>query len=129
MAQYQKLGRQMITPLNMNGWAFEVARQNYAKYSGLDFGQDLLYYMQHGYVWSWPDFFMMAKPIERDGKRGWFVQMLVGNLGQLLAVIPCPLDFVAFCRNNDENMRVIDFEKCCRMAARVHGFYRKEVKQ
>jgi hypothetical protein len=110
----------------MNGWAFQAAVENYSKYSNLNFGEDLLHYMREGYVWSWPDFFLMAKPIAHEGKRGWYVQMLVGTLGQLLDVIPCPLEFVAFCRNNDDNMRVIDFNKCVRMAARVHGFYKRK---
>ena len=122
MSQYQKLGKQMITPLNMNGWAFERARADYAKYSGLDFGQDLLHYLREGYVVSRPNFFVMAKPIERDGKRGWFVQMLVGSLGELLTVIPCRLDFVAFCRSNDDNLRIIDFDECCRRVAALHGY-------
>jgi len=97
-----------------------------------NFGEDLLDYMRNGFVWSRPQFFLMAKPIDggsigRPGQRGWFVQMLVGSLGELLTVIPCPLDFVAFCRNNDDNMRIIDFEHCVKMAARVHGYVHKDI--
>jgi hypothetical protein len=43
MVNYQKLGKQNIAPLMLQGNAFDVAQANYAKYSGLDFGTDLLH--------------------------------------------------------------------------------------
>jgi hypothetical protein len=100
----------MISPLVMGGNAFDVAQANYAKYAGLNFADDLVYYLRTGYVICRPTIFAMFRPIDRDGKRGWFVQMAVGDIGELMSCVPCPLDFIAFCRNNDDDMRVIDWK-------------------
>ena len=108
--RYQKIGHAEIHTLRMEGNAFDVARENYAKYSGLDFAEDLLNYLRTGYVVSRPNLFAMAKPIEREGRRGWFIQIAVGNILELLTCLPCPLDFIAFCRNNDDNMRVVEWD-------------------
>lgn len=125
MPRYARLGHQMISPLMPSGNAFDVARQNYAKYSGLNFGEDLLYYLRTGYVISQPTCFAMFRPIERDGRRGWFVQMAVGEIGELLRYVPCPLDFIAFCRSNDDDMRLIEWDYFVNTVAAHYG-YKKE---
>jgi hypothetical protein len=122
MANYQKLGKQNIAPLMLQGNAFDVAQSNYAKYSGLDFGTDLLHYLREGFVVSRPTAFAMGKPIELNGKRGWFIQIAVGNIMELILCLPFRLDFVAFCRNNDDNLRVIDFDKYVKRVAKMYGY-------
>ena len=109
-SNYQKVGYTIIQPLGMGGAALKAAIENYAKHSKLNFWQDLEFYLKTGYVICMPDVFAMFKPIEREGKRGWFVQMAVGDIRHLLRFVPCPLDFIAFCRNDDDNMRVISWE-------------------
>ena len=94
----------------MQGGAFDKAVENYSKYSKLNFWDDLVFYMRTGYVICLPQVFAMFKPIKYEGRNGWFVQMAVGNLLDLLRFTPCPLDFIAFCRNNDDNMRVISWD-------------------
>ena len=127
MKRYQKLGKCNISPLvlNLHGSALDIARQNYAKYAKLDFATDLLHYMQHGFVICQPQLFCMFKPIWHDGQRGWFVQMAVGEIGELLRYVPCPLSFIAFCRNGDDNMRVIEWGYFMRRVAAHYG-YKKE---
>ncbi len=112
----------MISPLIIRGNAFDIAQQNYAKYSGLNFAEDLVYYLKSGYVYCSPTAFAMFRPIEHEGKRGWFVQMAAGCLGELLRHAPCDLEFVAFCRNNDSNMRVISWEYFIRKVAFRYGW-------
>ena len=102
LSKYQKVGHQIITPLGMQGGAFDKAVENYSKYAKLNFWEDLVFYMRTGYVICLPTVFAMFKPIRREGKDGWFVQMAVGNLLDLLRFTPCPLSFIAFCRNGDE---------------------------
>ncbi len=123
--KYQKLGRQMISPLILEGNAFATAVDNYQKYSGLNFWEDLLYYLQSGFVVSRPSVFAMFRPIDRDGKRGWFVQFACGSLGELVSCMPCPLAFVAFCRNNDSNMRVIEMDSFLKAVKRLYVVKRK----
>ncbi len=119
--KYQKLGHQMISPLILQGNAFDVAQQNYAKYSGLNFAEDLVYYLRTGFVVSRPHLFAMFRPIWHEGKRGWFVQMAVASdIRELLTCVPCDLDFVAFCRSNDDNMRVIEWKHFVRKV-KAHG--------
>ncbi len=112
----------MISPLIMGGPAFDIAAENYAKYSGLNFAEDLVYYLKTGYVFCSPTCFAMFRPIEREGKRGWFVQMAVGEIGELLRWVPCPLDFIAFCRNNDDNMRVIEWNHFVKKVGAHYGW-------
>jgi len=107
---YQKIGHAIITPLKYGGAANRAAEENYAKHSKLNFWEDLEYYLKVGYVICMPTVFAMFRPIDRDGKRGWFVQMAVGDILHLLRFVPCPLDFIAFCRNGDECMRVISWD-------------------
>lgn len=121
MKRYEKIGSPMISPLIMQGNAFDIARVNYAKYSRLNFWNDLMEYMRTGYVVCCPTVFAMFKPIDRDGKRGWFVQMAVGNILDLLRFVPCELDFIAFCRNNDDNMRVIEWKTFLKKVVAIKG--------
>ncbi len=109
-SNYQKIGHATITPLMMGGAALDAAIQNYSKYAKMDFWTDLEFYLRTGYVICTPTVFAMFKPIDRGGKRGWFVQMAVGNLLDLLRFTPCPLDFIAWCRNDDDNMRVVNWD-------------------
>ncbi len=125
-SKYQKLGHQLISPLILHGNAFDIARENYAKYSGLNFAEDLVYYLRTGYVVCRPSIFAMFRPIERDGKRGWFVQMAVGEIGELMSCVPCPLDFIAFCRSNDDNMRLIEWKHFERKVAQKYGWRKPE---
>ncbi len=119
--KYRKLGHQMISPLILNGNAFDIARDNYAKYSGLNFWDDLLYYLRTGFVVSRPTCFAMGRPIEHEGRRGWFIQMAVGEIGELLLCVPCPLDFVAWCRSNDDNMRVVEWDHFVKKVGQWYG--------
>jgi hypothetical protein len=52
--------------------------------------------------------------------------MAVGEIGELLRYVPCPLSFIAFCRNNDDNMRVIKWDYFLRRVAAHYGY--KEAK-
>jgi len=122
MPRYAKVGNPMLNTLSVKGNAFDIAVENYKKYSGLNFWDDLMYYLRTGFVVSRPSCFAMGRPIERDGKRGWFIQIAVGNIGELITCLPCKLDFVAFCRNNDENMRVIDFDTYVKKVAAMYGY-------
>ena len=121
MARYKKVGNPMLNVLSMGGNAFGVAIENYRKHAKLNFWADLLYYLQTGYVICQPSLFAMFRPIERDGRRGWFVQMAVGEIGELLRYVPCPLAFIAFCRNGDEDMRVIEWEYFMEKVAQHYG--------
>lgn len=124
MPRYAKLGHQMISPLI---WyeglsAFDVARENYAKYSTLNFFDDLMHYLRTGFVVTRPNLFVMGKPIVlKDGRRGWFIQMACGQLGEVLSVVPVKLDFFAFCRNGDDNMRLIEWDHFLEAVRRYYG--------
>jgi hypothetical protein len=63
----------------------------------------------------------MFKVIKRNGRHGWFVRYARGNLSELLPLMPCALDFIAFCRNNDGVMRECDTARFMQVAARLTG--------
>ena len=114
MANYNRIGQTLIRPLLMRReqTPFDLARLFYQQYSDLDFGDDLIEYFREGWVRSSPTAFAMARPIEHEGRRGWFIRIAVGNMLELLEMLPCPLEFIAFCRNNDPNsMRIVNWEE------------------
>lgn len=120
--RYQKVGKTMISPLILQGNAFAVAQADYARWSKVPFVEDLLYYLQSGFVVARPNLFAMARPIERDGRRGWFIQYACGAIGELLSVLPCELEFIAWCRKGDENMRICDFALFAKKIGARYGY-------
>jgi hypothetical protein len=90
--------------------AFDLAQFFYAHHPDLNFADDLVDYLRTGFVLSHHDLFAMAKPIEHDGRRGWFIRYAGGNMQKLLAYLPCKLDFIAFCRENDGNLRIVEWD-------------------
>jgi hypothetical protein len=107
---YERIPDTELRWVNFLGNAFREAQADYAAYSGIDFADDLLDYLEHAFVVSRPNLFAMARPVEFRGKRGWFIRYVRGNLLELLTVLPCPLEFIAFCRNNDAVMRIVSWE-------------------
>ena len=99
--------------------AFADAKADYARHSKVDFADELLDYLNHAFVVSRPNLFALARPIELKGERGWFIRYSRGNLLELLTVLPCPMAFIAFCRNGDGIIRKVNWEafvkKCLAM--------------
>jgi hypothetical protein len=118
--RYKKFGSVMIRPLVFAGdhCAFDIARMYYAKFPNLNFWDDLVDYHRHGFVTTRPTCFGMVKAIEHEGRRGWFVRIAIGNLLELITTLPGPLDFIAFCRDDDDNMRVVQWEAFLKRATR-----------
>lgn len=81
---------------------------------GLNFEQDLGYYLTNGIVISQPDRFLMAKPIRKEvGEKDWhpekpdcwWVHMAVGRgcLQWFLRQAPIRLPFLAWARDKSNN--------------------------
>lgn len=108
--KYQRLGDLTVTPLVFNEKAYEEAKRYYREHSELNFHNDLFDYLQNGFVISRPNLFVMFKPIVHKGRKGWFVRFAIGNFLELLTLMPCPLEFIAFCRDNDKDLRIIEMK-------------------
>jgi hypothetical protein len=109
----------LIRPLLMNSGmsAFDLARLFYEQYSDLNFESDFIDYLRSGYVVSRPKLFAMARPIEHEGERMWYIRIAVGKVWELALVLPYPLDKICFCRNNRANeMRVVGTDRLLRLA-------------
>jgi hypothetical protein len=81
------------------------------------FEEDLVLHLQHGFVFSTPDFFIMgravvrtaapewildpANPFAREDCDTWLVYLAAGDLGKAWSILPWPLPWLAFERNND----------------------------
>jgi hypothetical protein len=112
----------MIRPLVMRGEhsAFDLARLFYAQYATLNFEDDLVDYMRNGYVIAQPQLFVMFKAIHYEGERIWFVRMLIGNLLEAVARMPCLLPKICFCRNNQaDKMVVVNTDRLVELAKRT----------
>jgi hypothetical protein len=105
--------------------ALQIAELSYLQWMGdVSFADDVAYYMIHGTVISRPDLFGMALIVDiaPEGQRpepAWFVRMAVGELGELLEMLPVPLPKICFCRRNDGRMRMYSLERLKRKARRV----------
>lgn len=111
----------LIRPLMFHGQhsAFELARLFYAQYPELDFGDDLVDYMRNGFVITRPQLFVMAKVIHRDDGHLWFCRIAIGNLIELLTVMPFYLPRIAFCRNGRaDKMRICSTNRLTELAVR-----------
>jgi hypothetical protein len=96
----------MIQPLPTGRPAIETARECYRKWEGLvTFEQDLQDYLATGLVWARPDVFAMAKVIYFRGEPAWFIRVAVGNIKELLRLMPIPLPWICFCRRGDPKLK------------------------
>jgi len=79
------------------------------------FNEDLSWYLEHGFVFSRPDFFVMGRPVAQYAGYAlitglhrfpshncdcWHVHLMGGNLAPVTKVLPWPLPLVSFERNN-----------------------------
>ena len=89
----------------------EEARLTYDENSDRTFVEDLAFYMEHGYVYSGQDFFIMARPINKRDDRfvldyrfffrkpnAWFVYLAAGKdcLKRFIDVAPFCLEWVCW---------------------------------
>lgn len=89
----------VIEPLPIGRPAIEDAKECYNKWNGaVTFEQDLKDYLATGMVVSRPDVFAMAKVINFRGEPAWFIRVAVGNLQELLRLLPVYLPWICFCR-------------------------------
>jgi hypothetical protein len=118
MKRYELVPDELIQPLKFDTCAFRTAIEHYEKIPGVSFVDDLTDYLANGFVVSRPTVFAMAKPIERESKRGWFIRFACGNMAELLTCLPCPLEFVAFFRDKDKvpRMRICGWDTFIRIA-------------
>jgi hypothetical protein len=118
---YQKVGNLMVRPLLMNTTtpAFYRARAFYRQFPDLSFEDDLVEYMRTGYVCIRPNLFALARPIEHEGERMWFIRFSLGSLAELITVLPCYTDKICFCRNNRaDKMRIVSTKRLSQLALR-----------
>ena len=93
--------------------AYDIAKQFHAYHSDLPWFDVLEDHHRQGYVKSSPTAFGMGKVItmdKRPGQKGWFINLSAGNMLELLGMLPCKLDFIAFCRNYKGKLHDYDFD-------------------
>jgi hypothetical protein len=122
--RYARIGQMMIRPLlvRQDKSAYDLARLFYAQYSDLNFQDDLVEYMRHGYVVVRPNLFAMVRPIFHEGERIWYIRLIVGNLAEAISCMPCWLPKVAYCRNNQgDKMVVVDTKRAIELSLKLNG--------
>lgn len=123
MSNYVRTGQLLIRPLltTTDTPAIDLAAMFYKEHSDMNFGDDLVDYCRTGYVVIRPKLFGMVKPHRlENGEDAWHIQMVVGNLLELLTTLPAPLPWVTFCRNNQpDKMRIVKWDRFQRLARRM----------
>lgn len=109
----------LIRPLLWKHSAFDLAKLFYAQYADLNFEDDLLEYLRFGFVCSRPHLFAMARVVEHEGETMWYIRIAIGDIVELLTVLPFHLDKICFCRNNRaDQMRICSTNELARLARR-----------
>ncbi len=120
--KYQRVGQMLIRPLLLQTdgpCAYDLAQRFYAQYSELNFEDDLIDYMRHGFVITRPHLFAMVKVIQFEDEPIWYIRCIIGNLIEAIMCLPCILPKMAFCRNNNaDNMVVVDTKRLIEIATR-----------
>lgn len=122
---YRKVPDELIHPLVLHTGesAFEHAVNHYKSLPDIDFWADLCDYHINGFVVTRPDLFAMFKPIDRSGIRGWFIRYAYGDLRALVdhwRILP-ELEYVAFCRECDKIMRIVDVKSFIKWVNKFKG--------
>lgn len=80
------------------------------------FNEDLSWHLEHGFVFSRPDFFIMGRPVPHlAGERlitslrkfhsadcdCWHIWLMAGNVSPAFKIMPWPLKWVSFERKNE----------------------------
>lgn len=100
-----------------------VARLWYVEHPDLDFDKDLEDHLINGYVCSRPTLFAMVKVIDLDPWNrdlAWFIQIAVGDMLELISVLPYYLPKICFCRHNEhDKKRIYPMDKFLRLAVKL----------
>ena len=107
-----RIGQELIRPVMLQGGtcAFDVMQLMYKAFNDprMDFASDLLDYARHGFVRISVSSMALAK-VCRDGQGNyWFIRSAVGNLLELINMLPFFLPRIAWCRNNEKVLRMYD---------------------
>ena len=82
-----------------------IAQYWYSQHSNLNFPVDLNHYLHEGQVLSTQGVFVMGKLIFIGDETVFFVRFACGNLWELGKHLPDYVKEIAFCRNNEGNVR------------------------
>lgn len=102
--------------------AFDRAWQTCRTGGVRDFAADVIDHHRIGFVYSLPGVFLMAKAVQLDDNRtAWFIHHAAGDVRTLFAVLPFPLDWIAFrrpLRSGDTRLRVYSSDRIRRLVNR-----------
>jgi len=98
--------------------AYEIMRLMYQAFNDeqFNFWDDFFDYAHNGFVYISPTAMCFAKACRDDEGDYLFVRAAVGPLCECLAQIPKYLPRIAFCRNNDGQVRMYKTERLVRLA-------------
>ena len=82
-----------------------IAQYWYSQHSSLNFVQDLNHYLHEGQVLSTQGVFVMGKVVSIAGEPTFFVRFATGKMKDLVQHLPHYVGWIAFCRNNQGNVR------------------------
>lgn len=95
-----------------------------------DLTTELALYLQNGYVFSFPHLFAMARPVQAWAPEqwisdpthefavsdAWYVHLAIGDLAELVRLMPFPAPFICFYRKFRGGLKIhpwADFRRRC----------------
>jgi hypothetical protein len=94
-----------LKPLQGLNLPILIAQYWYSQHSNINFPVDLNHYLHEGQVLSTPGVFAMGKLVEIAKEPVFFVRFACGKLEELSDHLPPEIRSIAFCRNNQGNVR------------------------
>lgn len=115
-----RIGQTIIRPLVLEGkmTAWDIMQALYQQFPALSFEDDLIEYARKGFVRISPTSMAFAKIARDEHGEYWFIRAAVGNLIELLCMLPAYLPRIAWCRNADNEIRMYRTEQLIRIATR-----------
>ena len=117
-----RIGQTIVRPLVMRGEhpAFRLMQLMYELFNdeNAKFWNDFADYALNGYVRISPTAMAFAKPCRDEEGEYWFIRAAIGELPELLAMLPSYLPRICFCRNNSGELRMYKTDRLIKLATK-----------
>lgn len=100
-----------LKPLQGLNLPILIAQYWYSQHSNINFPIDLNHYLHEGQVLSTPGVFAMGKLVEIAKEPVFFVRFACGRLEEMADHLPDGINSIAFCRNNQGNVRKYSIDR------------------